>query len=112
MSALPARIKAVEETDWKFEDAWQLNARCAGADPSIFHDLMTAPQRRRAQEFCAGCPVKDSCLEHALCSPWEPSGIWGGYPQKDLQRMWRERHPMTSPTERYQEAAQLIGLVS
>ena len=105
-------MTAIAEADWQFNDgAWQLKATCGQADPGIFHDLTTSTQRERAKAICAECPVRDACLEHALCSPWEPTGVWGGLPQGEVVKLWRARHPMTSPTERYHEAARLIGLV-
>lgn len=98
--------------DWLFDEPWQLQAPCGVMDPSIFHDLTTAPQRRRAKAICADCPVRDACLELVLCSPWEPYGVWAGLTQGELVPLWRARHPMTSPTERHQEVNDLIGVVA
>lgn len=93
---------------WPDGQDWQLRARCGGRGAE-FHDLSTAPQRERAVAICADCPVRLECLEHALESPWEPTGIWGGEIQSVVSKRWRERHPYASPTERHLEVARLIG---
>ena len=51
-------------------------------------DFLTADGRRErpderlgreaeAKVFCAACPVRAQCAEHALALP-EPYGVWGG----------------------------------
>jgi WhiB family redox-sensing transcriptional regulator len=69
---------------------WIERAACQGADPALFFgpDLLSADGRRerlaerrsretRAKVFCADCPVRVQCAEHALSLP-EPHGVWGG----------------------------------
>lgn len=103
-------MSAVQQ-DWLFEDGgWQLQATCGREDPQTFHDLNTSRQRARAKAICAECPVRQECLEHALASPWSPTGIWGGEDQNVVVRLWRERHPYSSPTQRHLQVAELIGL--
>lgn len=69
---------------------WIEQATCQGADPALFFgpDVLSADGRRerlserrrretRAKVFCAACPVRAACAEHALALP-EPYGVWGG----------------------------------
>lgn len=63
--------------------AWQLDARCRGADPGIFYgsDGERPSARRirhqRAKAICAECVVIQQCRDHALRYR-ERFGIWGG----------------------------------
>lgn len=43
-----------------------------------------------AKEVCAGCPVKEPCLEFALAGG-EKYGIWGGMSERQRRRLRRER---------------------
>ena len=69
---------------------WIEQAACQGADPTLFFgpDVLStdgrreriAERRRREAEakvFCADCPVRVRCAEHALSLP-EAHGVWGG----------------------------------
>ncbi|WP_370383632.1 WhiB family transcriptional regulator [Catenulispora sp. GAS73] len=69
---------------------WIERAACQGADPTLFFgpDVLStdgrreriAERRRREAEakvFCADCPVRAQCAEHALSLP-EAHGVWGG----------------------------------
>lgn len=72
--------------------AWHELAACRGATVSFF------PERgqnndgswRRAMETCAGCPVRELCLEQALANN-EQHGIWGGTSERQRRRIRRER---------------------
>jgi hypothetical protein len=55
---------------------WQLNANCAGTDPSIFHSARKK-DKALALSLCANCVVKSDCLEFAL-SYDDEFGIYGG----------------------------------
>ena len=69
--------------------AWRQRAACRGVDPSLFFPGKgdSAPEARRV---CAGCPVRDACLEYALVGG-ETYGIWGGVPELQRKRMRRQR---------------------
>lgn len=69
---------------------WVEQAACQGADPALFFgpDVLNADGRRErlaerrrreaeAKVFCADCPVRAQCAEHALNLP-EAHGVWGG----------------------------------
>lgn len=53
-------------------------AACVGEDPELFypHPSATA-ERELARAICAGCPVRNDCLEWAI-EHNEREGIWGG----------------------------------
>jgi WhiB family transcriptional regulator, redox-sensing transcriptional regulator len=56
--------------------AWRDRAACRGADLKVFF-----PDRGEsaepARQVCAGCPVRQPCLDYAI-SHGEGHGIWGG----------------------------------
>ena len=54
---------------------WQEQARCAGADPSLF--FPSDEENEQALQLCRGCPVQEQCLEYALEHNIE-FGTWGG----------------------------------
>lgn len=68
---------------------WMDSGDCASTDPELFF-----PEKggtvRQPKRVCAGCPVKDECLEYALDNG-ETHGIWGGYTAMERRPMRRER---------------------
>jgi hypothetical protein len=44
---------------------------------------------RRAKKICAGCAVRDECLEFALVSG-ERFGVWGGKSERERRPMRRQ----------------------
>jgi len=64
---------------------------CVGIDTELFYPEnaeLTAEQHRLFKRICGDCPVKDMCLEWALCH--EREGIWAGTRPHD-RRVIRER---------------------
>lgn len=67
---------------------WQLEAACRGLDLNAFFHPPGERSRRRerrireAKQVCAGCPVVQQCLQHALGAQ-EPYGIWGGLSEEE-----------------------------
>lgn len=55
---------------------WQKDARCKGADPSLFFQEENPNNPNSYTKFCDGCPVKGDCLNTAILYGF--SGIWGG----------------------------------
>lgn len=43
-----------------------------------------------AKAVCAGCQVREECLEYALAEPIEKFGVWGGLSEKQ-RRHYRSR---------------------
>ena len=69
--------------------AWRLQANCVGVEPELFF-----PERGRstaeAKAVCAGCVVRDECLEWAL-DTHERFGIWGGTSERERRVLRRRR---------------------
>jgi len=66
------------------DELWQARAACRGPHASIFFPpahFERKDEKRdreaRAKAICAGCPVRQDCLDYALRIR-EPHGIWGG----------------------------------
>ncbi len=78
---------------------WQFDAACRGEDESLFFAPSYFEKREekdareaKAKVFCAGCPVRDLCLEYALRIR-EPHGIWGGLNEHERRQLLRRRAP-------------------
>jgi WhiB family redox-sensing transcriptional regulator len=84
---------------WRTKDladvAWQSEAACAKApDPEIFFPLSEdggESGRATIAKYCAGCPVKDACLDDALSDGWNQYGIRGGLTVKRRREILRQR---------------------
>ena len=66
------------------EDEWQDRAACRGPFAATFYPPTQLESRedklvreQRAKAICAGCAVRQPCLQFAL-TVREPYGIWGG----------------------------------
>lgn len=71
------------------ERPWQDKANCLGVDPDLFFPERGA-STREAKGVCAGCEVKEDCLEYALRNG-EKFGIWGGLSERERRRIRRQR---------------------
>jgi WhiB family redox-sensing transcriptional regulator len=69
--------------------SWQSRAACRGVDTEIFFPN-TDEEAEPAKAICGACPVRDSCLEHAL-SDREREGVWGGATERERRRIIRQR---------------------
>lgn len=52
---------------------WRERASCRDADPELFYPIgddwsvpVNVKRAERAKAVCAGCPVRDTCLEYAV----------------------------------------------
>ena len=64
---------------------WRNQAACLTHDDRLFFSFDQA-DRLRAAEICAGCQVKQECLEFALnFRPAITAGVWGG------QDLWERK---------------------
>lgn len=74
---------------------WWESGACRGADPVLFFPPDQDGPRRKADRenaaiaLCVGCPVRRTCLEHALAVP-ERFGVWGGTTELE-RRKYRRR---------------------
>jgi WhiB family redox-sensing transcriptional regulator len=71
------------------ERRWQERANCLGVDPDLFFPERGA-STREAKAVCAGCEVREDCLEYALAHG-EKFGIWGGLSERERRRVRRQR---------------------
>lgn len=86
--------------------SWQLRARCRDHDPTTFFgddfergsadsDHRADDTSQQAKAICNACPVRQSCLAHALDTQ-EPYGIWGGLTERERrQYKWFHYAPPT-----------------
>jgi len=77
---------------------WRAASACLGSDPDVFFPVAVGAgattQVSRALRICAGCPVRQPCLDFAIQSG-EKDGIWGGTTPEDrvrARRALRHRH--------------------
>jgi WhiB family redox-sensing transcriptional regulator len=68
--------------------SWGQQAACASGrvDPDWWFAPADDPTQTVARDVCGSCPVRRSCLAHALVVN-EPDGIWGGF--DDSERAWQ-----------------------
>jgi WhiB family redox-sensing transcriptional regulator len=76
---------------------WRAEGACRTADPDLFFPVavsttpVAARQIARAQRICAGCAVRQQCLDFAMQTR-EPAGIWGGTTPEERLRAHRARN--------------------
>jgi WhiB family redox-sensing transcriptional regulator len=73
--------------------SWRERAACRDVDPDLFFPVGTAGltlvQIDEAKAVCAGCPVRERCLQWAL-DVGQVEGIWGGTTESE-RRATRRR---------------------
>ena len=69
---------------------WLEVGRCRGADPELFYPEDDEDPGEAAKAICDVCPVRESCLEHAIVAR-EKIGVWGGYTARERRRLVRQR---------------------
>jgi len=74
--------------------AWAEAAACKGLDPTIFYPA-TDEEAGEAKSVCGECPVRATCLEHAI-ERREHNGVWGGATERERQRIIRRRRRQRS----------------
>lgn len=83
--ALPAGVRS--ELKAEIVPGWAQRAACASraVNPDWWHAPPGDDAETAARSVCGSCPVRRSCLAHALATD-EPDGIWGGL--DDAERVW------------------------
>jgi len=82
----------------EFASDWRADGACRTVDPDLFFPIAVGAvanrQTAKAQQICAGCPVRQQCLDFALRTR-EPVGIWGGTTPEERTRTRRaqQRRP-------------------
>ncbi|HLA93832.1 MAG TPA: WhiB family transcriptional regulator [Actinomycetota bacterium] len=79
---------------------WQFDAACRGEDSALFfapgyfeRREEKAAREVRAKAICAGCPVRETCLEFALRIR-ESHGVWGGLNEQERRQVLRQRRSL------------------
>ena len=67
------------------DQQWIKKSNCVG-----YTKLMYSPQISKAKQICAGCSVRQECLEYALHYP-EYHGIWGGLTEDERLHLGTRR---------------------
>ena len=67
---------------------WAAFAACRDSDPDLFFADGNGERTAVALRICAGCPVRDECLEWALAAR-ASFGVWGGTTEQDRRRLVR-----------------------
>ena len=81
---------------------WRYLAACRGTDLQVFFPGRGEPAEP-ARQICAGCPVRQPCLDYAL-SHAITYGIWGGLTERD-PRPLRVHHTAATRRDRDQAIA-------
>ena len=81
--------RGLEEVIQGVNLSWRSNASCRGLDPAIFYPA-SEEDAAEAKAVCAGCVVREACLEYALVNR-ERDGVWGGATEKERRRIHRHR---------------------
>jgi WhiB family transcriptional regulator, redox-sensing transcriptional regulator len=76
-------------------DHWRTEAACSSLDTNLFFpdpdtDQDVLPQIAAAKGICAGCPVRQSCLEFAIRTR-QLDGVWGGHTPEERRSIRRRR---------------------
>jgi WhiB family redox-sensing transcriptional regulator len=87
---------------------WRAAGACLSADPDLFFPIFTNrtadKQIARAKVICAGCRVRQECLEFAVAHDLT-YGIWGGTTPEDRQRERRRKRRREAAAARRTVAA-------
>ena len=76
---------------------WRYQAACRGTDLQVFFPGR-GETAEPARQICAGCPVRQPCLDYAL-SHGITHGIWGGLTERD-RRPLRVHHTLAARRQR------------
>jgi WhiB family redox-sensing transcriptional regulator len=81
---------------------WRNRAACRGSDLEVFFPGR-GESAEPARQICAGCPVRQPCLDYAL-SHGITHGIWGGLAERD-RRVLRTHHVSAARRKRNEAIA-------
>jgi WhiB family transcriptional regulator, redox-sensing transcriptional regulator len=83
------------EVTGAYESPIAFTLPCHNADPELFFSE-SDEGIAQAKALCAGCPVRNKCLDGAL-SRQEPCGVWGGQLIEDGVIIERKRRAGRPP---------------
>ena len=91
----------------EYASDWRAAGACLSADPELFFPIGTAAfsagQVSTALHVCAGCAVRQQCLDFAT-RMGEAHGIWGGTTPEDRSRARRRSARRRPGSRSWQEA--------
>jgi WhiB family redox-sensing transcriptional regulator len=77
---------------YRWDDGWRREASCRETDPALFFPTGTTDRAlveiEAAKAVCAGCRVREACLDFAMETNQE-AGIWGGWSEEERRRLRR-----------------------
>ena len=73
-----------------YRPAWQARGACRCLPVDLFIIAAKNTPDRTAVDACAGCPVRQQCLEYALADP-SLVGLWGGTTERERRTIRRAR---------------------
>ena len=86
---------------------WRASGACLSADPDLFFPIAAAGfvgrQITEARRICAGCQVRQQCLDFALRTG-ETHGIWGGTTPEERIAARRQRLRRRAARPSWQQA--------
>lgn len=98
---------AIDPASWPASPPWTGDANCADYDPELFFPDR-AKDNDAARRICAGCSVRQACLEYALQHEMRLStsdfkghifGIFGGLTARERRKLIRGGHGILSAQE-------------
>ena len=87
---------------------WRAAGACLSADPDLFFPIATTSslagrQITEARQVCAGCQVRQQCLDFAMRTG-ETHGIWGGTTPEERVSARRQRLRRRGARRSWQQA--------
>lgn len=82
----------LQDLSWRDHAACRPELRPPDMTPVEWTDMFFPPRgdsTRPARQICAGCPVLDTCLQHAI-DVGEKHGVWGGVAERGRRRLRRQ----------------------
>lgn len=77
-------------------EAWKQLGNCRGMNPDLFFPNTGIPTTA-AKKVCAGCVVRDDCLEYALVNALK-FGVFGGKSERERRKLRRDRNAARAMT--------------
>ena len=88
---------------------WRAAGACLSADPELFFPIskgaVTDHQVTVALRVCAGCPVRQQCLDFAMQTA-EVNGIWGGTTPEERIRARRKATRRRKEAQAWQQTSE------
>lgn len=70
---------------------WSDVALCTQMSGELFFPFPSHKTAEVRFAVCSQCPVRAQCLEEGVTMEYQPSGVWGGLPEREVRKLWRAR---------------------